>query len=542
MKFFSDLSVSAKLGTGFGILCGLLLVVGLTGRHAVQQMADGLRDATGPAWQVADSAMEARVDVQQEIIAVHGVLNALGDEAGARARFDAAQRAAATAAAKVLELPQLPAALRADLKRELATYEAASARLLNGHAALAGAPDSYAALYADYDAAVAALLERFVDVEAVADEQIKALVAATGALQDRADTTLLVASLAGLGLAVLLTLLTLHTVARPIADITRHLERIAAAEASLDARLPETGADETGQLARAFNRFVTRLRGMVVEVSQLSTDVATASAQLSGVTDALSTQAGLQQQRADDIATALNQLATSAQSVADNTSIANDASTRSQNCAARGQDVLGTVVRAIGDLSDDVQQATNAILDLERNSGDIGRVLEVIRAIADQTNLLALNAAIEAARAGEQGRGFAVVADEVRTLAQRTGESTAEIHQMIDGLQTAIRRVSTSMEQSREQAIAMAGKAHEAEVVLADIDHAVRQSQHLNREIVGATDEQRNVAANVQHTVVNLHGHIVQMATAAEESAQAAGQLRDLAQRLQRSLGGFRAA
>ncbi len=540
MSLFRDWGVGTKLGVSFAALCGIVLLSGLAGRYGVDRMAVGLEQITGPAWEAADSGMEAQIGIQREIIAVHGLLNANRDTATARADYDAAHALAVTAVARVLAVNSLPSGLLGELQRDLGAYHEARDRLLGAYADLTTPPAQYVALTTDFDAAVATLIEGLVAIETAADAQIERLMTPLAALHANVNVIVLVSIVAGLAIGALLTYAAIRGVARPIVEITAHLEKIAGAEATLDARLPELSGDEIGQLAKSFNRFVARLRNLVIEVSHVSAEVATASNQLSGTTGALSAQANVHQQQADDIATALNQLACSAQSVADNTAIASEASTRSQERAARGQDVLGTVVRAIGALADDVQQATGAMRDLERNSADIGRVLEVIRAIADQTNLLALNAAIEAARAGEQGRGFAVVADEVRTLAQRTGESTAEIDQMIDGLQGAIRRVSASMEQSREQAMSMAGKAHEAETVLAAIDEAVRQSQQLNGEIVGATDEQRNVAANVQHTVLTMHANIVGTASAAGESAQAAARLCDLAHRMQQTVGAFR--
>jgi methyl-accepting chemotaxis protein len=199
-------------------------------------------------------------------------------------------------------------------------------------------------------------------------------------------------------------------------------------------------------------------------------------------------------------------------------------------------------MNSISGLAADVQDATTAILDLERNSSDIGRVLDVIRAIAEQTNLLALNAAIEAARAGDQGRGFAVVADEVRTLAQRTGESTEEIHKMIDGLQTAIRRVSSSMEQSRQQAVSTADTANQAETALSAIGSAVDESRRLNVEIAGATDEQRNVTSTVQQTVMKMHNHMVETSAAAEASYRTAEDLRQLTRQMNETLNLFKTA
>jgi len=542
MNVFGSLRVGTKLGFSFAVLCSLIVLSGVTGWYGTQRLGTALDFVTGPAWETADGAMESQINLQREVLAVYALLNPGSDEAAVRAELDAARAAAERAVVRVQASRIIPADKLAGLARTLAAYHQARDGLLAAYADLTTTPARFGQLRDGFDAAANRLIASLTEVEAAGDSQIEDNAAPLKALQKSVVSTLFVATAVGLLIGVLMTVLSINTLARPIAAITAHLQRIASAEAGLEARLPELTGDEIGELAQAFNSFVGRIRALVVEVADLSAEVAAASNQLSGATDTVNAHVGTQQQQADHIAAALSQLATSAQSVASNTHSANEASTRSQGCAARGQDVMGSVMRSISTLADDVQLASSAILDLERNSADIGRVLDVIRAIADQTNLLALNAAIEAARAGEQGRGFAVVADEVRTLAQRTGESTAEIHQMIDGLQTAIRRVSSSMEQSREQAVSMASKAHEAEDALSAIGQAVQQSQRLNLEIVGATDEQRNVASNVQQTVMTMHGHLRETAAAADESVRSAARLRELAHRLRGSLGAFRVA
>jgi len=542
MNVFGSMRVGTKLGFSFAVLCSLIVLSGVTGWYGTQRLGTALDFVTGPAWETADGAMESQINLQREVLAVYALLNPGRDEAAARAELEAARAAADRALVRVQASHIIPADKLAGLASALVAYRGARDRLLAAYADLATTPTQFSDVRDVFDAAAYRLIAALTEVEAAGDRQIEDNAVPLKALQKSVVGTLFAVTAAGLVIGVLMTVLSISTLARPVAAITAHLQRIASAEAALDARLPELTGDEIGELAQAFNSFVARIRGLVVEVADLSAEVAAASTQLSGATGTVNAHVGTQQQQADHIATALSQLATSAQSVASNTHSANEASTRSQGCAARGQDVMGSVMRSISTLADDVQLATSAILDLERNSADIGRVLDVIRAIADQTNLLALNAAIEAARAGEQGRGFAVVADEVRTLAQRTGESTAEIHQMIDGLQTAIRRVSSSMEQSREQAVSMASKAHEAEDALSAIGQAVQQSQRLNLEIVGATDEQRNVASNVQQTVMTMHGHLRETAAAADESVRSAARLRELAHRLRGSLGAFRVA
>ena len=323
--------------------------------------------------------------------------------------------------------------------------------------------------------------------------------------------------------------------------MANHLERIAKADGNLGVQLAVNSRDEVGELAGAFNAFVGKLRLTFGARSRLSSDVETASQQLSTATNVVSTSIDKQQIETDQIATAFNELASSAQSIADTTSVANTASERSQERAEEGRQVMGEVTRSISGLAHDVQNATGAILDLERNSGDIGRVLDVIRAIAEQTNLLALNAAIEAARAGDQGRGFAVVADEVRTLAQRTGESTEEIHKMIEALQNTIRRVSSSMEQSRQKAVATADTALKAESAISAIGTAVDENRRLNAEIAGASNEQRNVTETIQQTVIKTHNHMIETCAAAEGSLRTADNLGNLARRMNETLSSFTA-
>lgn len=542
MNMLGTLRVGSKLGLSYGVLCLLIGLCGLTGWYGTTHLKAALDFVTGPAWNAAESAMDAQIGVQGEILALRTLLEGSSDEALTRTNFESSKALTAVALTELEAASAVPQDKRAALARTLSVYQLARDAMLNAYGKFETTPDEFKRLRASFDAAAAKALTELTAFEAIGKYEIDNQQAPLAALQSKILRTLGFATAIGLLIGIAMTLLSINSIARPISTLAQHLRDIASAEADLNVKLVAPSADEIGDLANAFNIFVGRLRGMVTEISDLAAEVAVASTQLSGATGNVSSHVSNQQTEADHIATALTELAASAQSVADNTASANQASGRSKDCATRGQEVMGSVMRSISTLADDVQLATSAILDLERNSGDIGRVLDVIRAIADQTNLLALNAAIEAARAGEQGRGFAVVADEVRTLAQRTGESTAEIHQMIDGLQSAIRRVSSSMEQSREQAVSMASKAHEAEDALSAIGDAVQQSQRLNMEIVGATDEQRNVASNVQHTVLTMHSHIQETVAAADDSARTATRLRELAHRLQGSVRAFRIA
>lgn len=541
MSGFNSMRLGTKLGLAFGLLCVLVLITGGAGWYGKQKFAAALDYVTGPAWDAADGAMETQIQIEKEVILVLQATRSGADVAQLMAELSETHKATEEALKRVLDSQLIPSTQRDALSRDIiALNESRKAYVASLQDPLAS-PDVLMAQRQDFDIKTDAALATLTAVESIGDSQVENEYAEIVHLQNHVAAVLIVTMVAGVLASILLTLLANRTVVRPVAEAAEHLLQIANAEGNLNVRLDVSSNDEVGDLARGFNGFVGKLRLTLGSIANLGADVANASNQLSSATNAVSNSVDKQQMETDQIATAINELAASAQSIADTTSNANAASDRSQERANDGRGVMSAVMNSISGLAQDVQGATTAILDLERNSADIGRVLDVIRAIAEQTNLLALNAAIEAARAGDQGRGFAVVADEVRTLAQRTGESTEEIHNMIDGLQTAIRRVSSSMEQSRQRAIATAETATEAEAALGAIGSAVSESRRLNAEIAGATDEQRNVTGSVQQTVMKIHNHMIETAAAAEASFRTADQLRTLAQRMNDTLALFKA-
>ena len=542
MSWFNSMRLGTKLGFAFGLLCLLVLVTGAAGWYGKQRFVEALGFVTGPAREAADGAMETHILIEKEVILVLQAARPGANLAQLLTALQDTNAEAATAMQRVLGSELLPASQRDALRRDTAALNDSRNAYVQSLQDPLASPDVLAAQRQDFDIKTDAALATLTALEALGGAQVETQYAEILLLHDHVTAVLLAAMVTGLVASILLTLLAIRTIARPVAEAAAHLQRIANSEGNLDVRLEVTSSDEVGELAQGFNAFVSKLRHTLGSIATLGADVANASNQLSSATSAVSSSVDKQQMETDQIATAINELAASAQSIADTTSIANAASDRSQERATDGRGVMSAVMNSISGLAHDVQGATTAILDLERNSADIGRVLDVIRAIAEQTNLLALNAAIEAARAGDQGRGFAVVADEVRTLAQRTGESTEEIHTMIDGLQTAIRRVSSSMEQSRQRAVATAETANEAETALTAIGNAVDESRRLNAEIAGATDEQRNVTGTVQQTVMKIHNHMIETAAAAEASFRTADQLRGLAQRMNDTLSLFKAS
>ena len=284
-------------------------------------------------------------------------------------------------------------------------------------------------------------------------------------------------------------------------------------------------------------RIVTMLQTMMRDVVSASARISLATAQIAQTSDRSNHNMGAQLAETEAVAAALTELAGSALSMAHNTDTAVDATHESQRKVGDGRSLLAQVITTITDLSSDIRDSSEAVLDLQRSSGEIGQVLQVIRDISEQTNLLALNAAIEAARAGEQGRGFAVVADEVRTLAQRTGDSTAEINKMIERLQTAIRRVADAMDAGRTRADQTVEAANVAGESLTAIDQAVDRARAMNSQIALAAREQSQVIVDVERNILRIQQGADRSATETLDVGRAARDVTDLCHALETGVG-----
>ena len=542
MSWINSLRLATKLGLAFGLLGCLLLVTGATGFYAKHKLTSAIDFLTGPARNAADGAQEAQIFIEHEIILVLQSLEFTAERDQNLADLESAKKQSSVGLARLLASELIPSADRERLTATKTALDDSRNRLLNAVTDPLVSPAVLGSYRQSLNHDVTQILATLTTIEAIGDAQVEDQQIAITALATTTNNILTAAVTLGLLACLLVALSINRNVLQPVVEMANHLERLAKADGILGVQLAVNSRDEVGELAGAFNAFVSKLRLTFGAVSRLSSDVETASRQLSTATNVVSTSVDKQQMKTDQIATAFNALAASAQSIADTTLVANTASGRSQERAEEGRQVMGEVTRSISGLTHDVQNATDAILDLERNSGDIGRVLDVIRAIAEQTNLLALNAAIEAARAGDQGRGFAVVADEVRTLAQRTGESTEEIHQMIEALQDTIRRVSSSMDKSRQKAVATADTALKAESAINAIGTAVEENRRLNAEIAGASNEQRNVTESIHQTVIKTHKHLIETCAAAEGTLRTADDLGNLSRRMNETLSSLTAS
>lgn len=290
--------------------------------------------------------------------------------------------------------------------------------------------------------------------------------------------------------------------------------------------------DEIGQVASSAAKLQQDMGSIVKSINQSVFRVSASAEEMAHITEQSNQAMMSQRNETDQVATAMNEMTATVHEVAQNAQLAAESANQANSEVNTGQAVVNEAIRAIASLVQKVERAADVIQDLEKNSEEIGSVLDVIRSIAEQTNLLALNAAIEAARAGEQGRGFAVVADEVRVLAQRTQKSTEEIQGMIQRLQSGAQDAVESMKQSRSQADTTRDTAAKAGEVLNRITKAVTSINDMNTLIASAAEEQNAVAEEINRNIVNISSAAERTADSAAQTARAGEELRNVAEEL----------
>jgi len=347
------------------------------------------------------------------------------------------------------------------------------------------------------------------------------------------------------GLLIVATILTMlfawlltKSITQPIAAALNAAEEIA--EGDLTRTIKADGTDEAGRLLAAMLKMQSKLRDTLQRISGSATQLASAAEELNAVTDESARGLSQQNNEIEQAATAVNQMTSAVEEVARNAVSTSEASKNATSSASDGRDLVQETVGAIERMSGDVQSTATLIGNLAEESRDIGKVLDVIRGLADQTNLLALNAAIEAARAGEAGRGFAVVADEVRALAHRTQQSTSEIERMIGSIQGGTEQAVNSMRSSTERAESTLNIAKGAGLALDTINVAVVEINERNLVIASAAEEQAQVAREVDRNLVNIRDLSAQSATGANQTTAASNELARLAVDLNGMVSRFR--
>ncbi|WP_321150721.1 methyl-accepting chemotaxis protein [Aeromonas jandaei] len=318
------------------------------------------------------------------------------------------------------------------------------------------------------------------------------------------------------------------------------LHDIAHGEGDLTVHIDTRSQDEVGQLARNFNQFVARLHGIVSRLRDVTVELAAQSRAQAAGAHSRSQRVRQQQDEIVMVATAVTEMASATQEIAGNAEFAATTSGEAVKLAVAGQSQVGQSQRSITGLADEVADASQIINELDAHAQKISGILATISGIAEQTNLLALNAAIEAARAGEQGRGFAVVADEVRVLSRRTHDSTDEIQQMIETLQQTTRRAVGGMETSRQLAGTSVEDAESANQSLVRINEAIGSISDMATQIAAAAEEQTSVTSEISRNTENIRHVSQELAEQANQEAAQAAELKALTERLEQEIGRFR--
>ncbi|WP_429071804.1 methyl-accepting chemotaxis protein [Aeromonas veronii] len=339
---------------------------------------------------------------------------------------------------------------------------------------------------------------------------------------------------------VIVAWLLIRQIRNPVMTLLEQTRQVAAGNLTSQLDMKQFSHDELGKLAQGFNEMQSNLRMLVNEVSGSVVQLGAAAEEISAVAQQSANNMGAQQHELNQLATAMNEMQATVQEVARNTNDAASAATSASDTAAQGSETVNDSIGRIEKVATAIEETALVIRQLGDDSRNIGMVLEVIQGIAEQTNLLALNAAIEAARAGEQGRGFAVVADEVRTLAKRTQDSTSQINHIISELQQRANEAGVTMQQSQDMMSETVHRAREAGASIAEISSSVNSISHMNIQIATATEEQGAVSEELNRNVVNISNASEEVATGAKQMAQACNDLNLLATQLQEVVRKFR--
>ncbi|GLH34894.1 hypothetical protein BR1R5_42830 [Pseudomonas sp. BR1R-5] len=360
------------------------------------------------------------------------------------------------------------------------------------------------------------------------------------AMLSELHTSAIVATLIAILVIIALLGLLIRVLMEPLHLMGRAMHDIAEGEGDLTRRVAIHTQDEFGSLGQSFNRFVERIHESIREVASATGQVNAVATQVVSASNASIYNADQQSSRTNSVAAAINQLGAAAQEIAQNAALASQHSSEARGLAEDGQQVVGRTIDVMNQLSARISDSCGNIETLNAHTANIGQILDVISGISQQTNLLALNAAIEAARAGEAGRGFAVVADEVRNLAHRTQESAQQVQRLIEELQAGAQMAVSTMNQSREHSDQSVGIANQAGERLGSVTQRIGEIDGMNQSVATATEEQTAVVESINVDITEINTLNQEGVQNLQSTLRACTDLEHQVERLKHLVGSFR--
>ncbi|WDU64103.1 methyl-accepting chemotaxis protein [Pseudomonas poae] len=534
MAWFRDAKLSSKLIAAFGVCALITLVVGMLGSRGVSQLSDSLRLVFSNNLISVAKTAETKSNAIAQQRDLYSLISATVSDAPQRAKDEilsslAANRAASEKAFAIYRATPLADDERAagdKMERDWPDYQAQVQRVVTALQA-GDIASARSIMSGDLQRGFSTVMDELTIIVESNNRQIGEGAQDADAMARSATTTLYI----GIGIAFLAALLLgmfiSRVISRPIALAVTSAERIA--QGDLTHVINSVSRDETGQLITALGKMQESLKTTIHQIADASNQLASAAEELNAVTEDGSRGLLRQNDEIQQAATAVTEMTSAVEEVARNAMSASEASASASSQATHGVGQARDAVAAVNSATAEIKSSTTIVEDLAVQVRDIGKVLDVIRGIAEQTNLLALNAAIEAARAGEQGRGFAVVADEVRALAARTQSSTGEIESMIGAVQSRADQAVLAMGKSQSLVTNTQTLAQATGDALEQIAQGIGQINDRNLVIASACEEQAHVAREVDRNLVNIQELSTQTAAGAHQTTASSQDLSRLA-------------